>query len=126
MSNRRVKQVGSLVREQLAQLLLNEISDPMLRDIVVTEVEMSPDLKVAHIYYTQGAQSKPLKEKELDQGFKRASSFLRRRIGVELELRSVPELRFIMDKHGENLGRVLSLIDQVVGNPVIESGKELA
>jgi len=111
MSTRRTKQMGSLIQETLAQLLQREVSDPRLQNIVVTDVQMSADLKLARVYFTKAQSAIDWNEKESLQGFKKASPYLRKMIGERLELRSVPELRFEKDTHPEELNRLLNLIE---------------
>ena len=111
MSSRRIKQMGSLIKETLAQLLLREVSDPRLQNVVVTDVEMSADLKIARVYFSKSEMEPSWNEKEALQGFKKASPYLRRMIGEKMELRSVPELRFERDTHNEELNRILNLIE---------------
>lgn len=111
MSTRRTKQMGSLIQETLAQLLLREVSDPRLQNIVVTDVQMSADLKVARVFFTKAESAADWSEKESLQGFKKATPYLRKMVGQRLELRSVPELRFEKDTHHEELNKILHLID---------------
>lgn len=111
MSSRRTKQMGSLIQETLARLLMRQVSDPRLQDIVVTEVQMSPDLKIARVFFTKSQTDGQWSEKEAVAGFKKASPYLRRMIGEELELRSIPEFRFERDNHQDELNRLLHLIE---------------
>lgn len=116
MSTRRTKQMGSLVQETLANLLLRSVSDPRLQNIVVTEVSMSPDLKQAKVYFTKSEVGEDWNEKEALQGFKKAAPYLKRMIGQRLELRSIPELRFERDTHSAGLNRILNLIESETSN----------
>lgn len=111
MSSRRTKQMGSLIQETLARLLMRQVSDPRLQNIVVTEVQMSPDLKVARVYFTKSQEASTWSEKEALQGFKKATPYLRKMIGEGLELRSIPELRFERDTHQAELNHLLALIE---------------
>jgi ribosome-binding factor A len=111
MSTRRTKQMGGLIQETLAQLLLRSVSDPRLQNVVVTDVVMSADLKVAKIYFTKTQVEQSWNEKEVLQGFKKAGPYLKRMLGQELELRSVPELRFLKDTHGEGVNRLFHLME---------------
>jgi len=104
--------MGGLIQETLAQLLLRSVSDPRLQNVVVTEVVMSADLKVAKIYFTKTQVEQSWSEKEVLQGFKKAGPYLKRILGQELKLRSIPELRFIKDTHGEGVNRLLHLIEK--------------
>src|SRR5262249_59378405 len=50
MAERRPERVAHLVQAELAALFLRGTNDPRLHDVTVTEVRMSPDLRVARVY----------------------------------------------------------------------------
>ena len=43
--------MAELLRERLALILLYKCADPRLQELTLTEVEMSPDLKQARVFY---------------------------------------------------------------------------
>jgi len=98
-----------LIRSELARLLIEEVSDPRLKEVVITEVKLTKDLREATVFYARGDGN----PKEIDRGLQRALPFFRRRLGEEVELRHVPELFFEVDTHGDNLNRLLHLFDDV-------------
>lgn len=110
----RSQRLGAQMMRSLSELLRFETKDPALADISLTTVDLSRDLGVARIYFSMldpDADPQPV----LD-GLKRASGFLRSKLGAELMIRHVPELRFIHDDsiaHGAEMSR---LIDQATGN----------
>ena len=111
--NRRTQRMASLIQSSLARLLLQEVSDPGLREIIITEVEVSADLKHAKVYFTQGlTPDNAIKEKDIQKGFKRALPFLKRKIGEELELRNIPDLQFKVDTHHESMSHLFEVMDQ--------------
>lgn len=117
-STRRTSKVASLIRSELARLLIEEVSDPRLKEIVITEVEVTKDLQKARVFFAKGEANL----KEVDRGLKRGIAFFRRRLGENLELRYVPELEFQVDDHGDNLNRLLHLFDDVAAK---RTGSEL-
>src|SRR5436309_14987565 len=50
MAERRPERVAHLVQAELATLFLRVANDPRLRDLTVTAVRMSADLRVARVY----------------------------------------------------------------------------
>ena len=108
-NTRRTQRMASLIRSELARLLIEEVSDPRLREIVITEVELSPDLKNARVYFAIDASHL----KEVSQGFQRAIPFFRKKLGDNLALRYVPELLFQVDEHGNSLTRLLHIFDEI-------------
>src|SRR4051812_48854883 len=110
--SRRPHKVASLIRSELARLLIEEISDPSLKDVVITEVELSRDLKLARVLFAKGEANL----KEVDRGLHRAAPFFRRKLGDGLQLRFVPALEFQLDTHGDTLNRLLHLFDDVASS----------
>jgi ribosome-binding factor A len=92
----------------LSELLRFETKDPGLADISLTAVDLSRDLSVARVYFSMldpDADPQPALE-----GLRRASGFLRSRLGKELMVRHVPELRFQHDDsiaHGAEITRLI-------------------
>lgn len=115
---RRVEKVGQTIRETLMGLLLREVSDPRLKEVMVTEVKVSKDLHLAWVYYDtrDGAELSAKKKIEIEKGFKSASSFFRRKIGEAMAAKFTPELRFEQDTHTGEVSHLMNLIEQVNKN----------
>ena len=112
MAKRRQKQIGNLIQKELGDLLEKKVSDPRLDFVTITAVEVSPNLRQAHIYVsTLGDQQEAIMMK----GFDHATSFLRRELASLLALRYVPELIFHSDPslvQGERIDQLLEEIQQ--------------
>lgn len=95
--SRRTERVSEELRAELARLLTQETTDPRLRLVTLTRVDVSPDLARADVFWSHvEAKGMPTHE-ETTAGFERAASFLRHRIAQELPLRRAPELHFHHD-----------------------------
>lgn len=108
----RTLRVADQIQRELADLIHNEIKDPRIGMITVTEVEVSRDYGYAKVYYTT------LSNKEdnflVEKGLEHASGFLRSNLSHRMKLRVTPQLYFIYDhsvEHGVHLSR---LIDEAV------------
>jgi ribosome-binding factor A len=107
--NHRAQKMASMIRGEVARLLLTEISDPRLRHLVITDVELSKDLRHAKVFY-EGSPTMDLKE--VTRGLSKAVVFFRRKIGSNLDLKFVPELSFEADEHAGRLNRILSVLEE--------------
>ena len=88
---RRTSRMASLIRSELARVLIEEVSDPSLREVVITEVELSRDLKNARVYFAPLSGRDRTNLKEVDRGLHRALPFLKRKLGdCRLALRARP------------------------------------
>ena len=104
----RHQRLGAQLQRSLSELLRFETKDPGLANVSLTDVELSKDLSIAKIYFS-------LLDPDTDpepaiEGLQRASGFLRRRLGSELTVRHVPELRFVHDDsvaHGVEISRLI-------------------
>lgn len=109
--SQRQLRVGELVRHKLSEMLVRgEIHDDVLASHVVTisEVRMSPDLKLATVYVMPlgGQDVKPVLE-----ALARNRRFIRGEISHTLNLRSAPDVRFREDETFEEASRIDRLLD---------------
>lgn len=105
----RPDRVGDQIREELSELLARgAVHDPGIGFITLTRVQVSPDLQVAHIFYTTLGDEKA--RRETARALDRATPFLRRRLGGRLRLRRVPEIDFRFDQaiaHQDRIEQIL-------------------
>ncbi len=108
--SQRQLRVGELVRHELAALLARgEVIDPVLAKhvITVTQVRLSPDLKLATCYIMPlgGADAKPVIT-ALDSH----KRYLRGEIARRINLKFAPELRFRRDEAFDEALRIDRLL----------------
>jgi ribosome-binding factor A len=105
----RPERVGDQIRQEISSMLTRgEVHDPGIGFITLTRVTVSPDLQVAHVYYT--TLGDPAQRKATSKALGRATPFMRRQIGQRLQLRRVPEIDFRLDAavaHQDRIEQVL-------------------
>jgi ribosome-binding factor A len=107
----RTSRIGEVIMRELAQMIQQEVSDPRVGMVTVSHVEITSDLKYAKVYVTRlnGAESEQ-DVSECIAGLTNAAGFLKRGIAKRVEIRSIPELRFLYDKSLEHGFRMDELI----------------
>jgi ribosome-binding factor A len=110
MSSRRPERVRGLLQETVAEILLREVKDPRVEGITLTGVDITPDLKLAKIYFST---LQPENHEVALAGLKSAAGYIKRQIAIRLQLRHTPELRFFYDTTLEKANRLESLLRQV-------------
>jgi len=105
---KRADRVSEQIQRALAELLVRQISDPRLAQAVISGVVMSPDLKLAKIYFSV-AGGEAAREEALD-GFASARGFLKRELAGRLGLRYMPDLRFYYDESFDYGARIDQLL----------------
>ncbi len=106
--HRRVERLNEQFRRELMDILHNEVRDPRIGSLTVTQVEVTPDLYHAKIYLTS---LDPETRTSSLEGLDAAAPFIRREIGRRLHIRRAPELHFTWDEtlaHAQRIERLLS------------------
>jgi len=108
--SQRQLRVGELIRHAVSQVFeRDEVHDSEIagKSITVTEVRMSPDLKLATAYVMPlGGEDNVAVVEALD----RVAPFLRRRIGRIVALKFVPKLKFVADETFNQASRIDALL----------------
>ena len=108
--SQRQLRVGELIRHKLAEMLARgEIYDDVLAShvVTITEVRMSPDLRLATAYVMPlgGKDTKVVLE-----ALTRNSKFVRGEIAHAVDLRVAPDVRFREDETFEEVTRIDRLL----------------
>ena len=100
-----------LMREVSA--ILRTVKDPRVSEafVSITAVNCSPDLKYAKIYYS--FLSKRYTEKDVRDGLKCASGYIRSCIAKQMNMRITPELTFVYDTSLQEGARINELLRSV-------------
>ncbi|MER9933591.1 MULTISPECIES: 30S ribosome-binding factor RbfA [unclassified Mesorhizobium] len=109
--SQRMLRVAEQVRHALSETLQRgEIIDPLIENTVVSvsEVRMSPDLKVATAFVS------PLGAKDTDavvEALNKHAKFIRGRVSSALrQMKFMPEFRFKLDTSFDNFARINDLL----------------
>ena len=89
------ERMADRIREILSGLLLTEVTDPALRAITITSVELDAELEYADVYVN--ALGDESRQKEVLRGLERANGYLRHELGSRIRLRRTPVLHFHWD-----------------------------
>lgn len=93
----------------LNELVRFDTKDPRLSGVSLTAMELSRDLSVAKVYFSQ---MNPDDDPGLAlEGLTRAAGFLRSKLGSAIKVRRVPALRFEHDDSIAHAAAISELID---------------
>jgi ribosome-binding factor A len=102
----RALRLAEQIHRDLAELISREVKDPRVGMVTIHELEVSPDLTHAKIYYTLLSGD----VEETQAGLEKAKGFLRSRLGKGLRVRFTPELHFIHDETATRSAELEALI----------------
>jgi ribosome-binding factor A len=110
----RTRRVGEQIQRELANLVRDEISDPRLRLISISAVQVSRDFSHAKVFFSTLGEAE---DAEISlQVLEGASGYLRKLLGQRLALRHVPQLHFKRDFSLQEGAHLSALIDSAVRN----------
>jgi ribosome-binding factor A len=105
----RPHRVAELLRELLAEILLQRCADPRLTELTLTEVEVSPDLKQARVYY---AVREGVDQDQVGAALDKALGFIKQEVAREHILRIMPEFAFLPDEGLDRAARLERLLQE--------------
>ena len=111
MAKYRQGRINEEIQKEMTSIL-RKVKDPRVGDafISVTAADCTADLKYAKIYYSTLSGD----PKEVAQGLKAATGFIRRELARSLNLRITPELTFLRDSsisYGAHIATILEGLD---------------
>jgi ribosome-binding factor A len=104
----RASRIADRIREELSEMLIQEISDPRLVGISITDVTVDREIAYAEVYVSalEGVQ----RADEVLAGLEHAQGYLRHELAQRIELRTFPRLRFHWDPTFEKAEKIERLI----------------
>src|SRR5262245_37239362 len=96
MTSRRLLKAAEAIREVVSMAILTELRDPRIQDVTVTQVEVSPDMRIAKIHVSiMGTES----QQQLSlRGLQNAAGFLQKCVSDRIDTRYTPRLQFVLDQ----------------------------
>ena len=91
----RVDRVSKLLRMEITKIIREDVKDPRVEGIVITEVTVTKDLRQGKVYFSlYGTQEE--KHNALE-GLKSATFLVQEELGKHLRMKHTPRLTFYID-----------------------------
>ncbi len=119
---KRADRVADQIRMEVADILMRKIKDPRVHDVTVTDVELTADLRIAHIFVTTMETGEA--ERDVFTGLSKASGFVRSELGRRLSLRYLPDVIFKKDVSGPRGDRIMQLLEGLHGESERQENKD--
>jgi len=108
MDPRRAERVAEALRKELAEIVEYEMSDPRLAAVVVTDVQVSRDLRHAQVTVLLSGSTR--QQRDALAALEGARHYVRRQVAGRIRLWRIPELHFSPDAGTDAAGRVEELL----------------
>ncbi len=113
LSNASKERTADSLKEEIAQIVGYELEDPRLTMVTVTDVRLSADKRAARVYVTVAGDEE--EHKAALAALKHAAPYVRKQLGLSLNLPRTPEIHFVRDRveeEGERVDQLLQEIEQ--------------
>jgi len=124
MSSRRVLKAAQAIREVVSMAIIRELKDPRIRDVTVTMVEVTPDLRQAKVNVT--VMGDEAKQTLCIRGLQNSAGYLQSKVGKRIDTRYTPRIEFVLDKGLKNALTVTRILEEVIPNERLKYGEESA
>ncbi len=108
---RRPERVADILREEISQIVGYELEDPRLTMVTVTDVRLSDNLKAARVYVTVAGSEE--EHQSALAALHHAVPYVRKQLGMSLNLPRTPEIHFVRDRVEEEGERVDKLLEKI-------------
>ena len=108
---RRAERTAETLREEIAQIVGFELEDPRLTMVTVTDVRLSSDKRAARVYVTIAGDEK--EHEAALAALRHATPYVRKQLGLSLNMPRTPEIHFVRDRVEEEGERVDQLLLEI-------------
>ncbi|MBU4320160.1 MAG: 30S ribosome-binding factor RbfA [Thermodesulfovibrionales bacterium] len=107
---KRSQRVSDLIREEIADIIMNKVKDPRLGFVTVTGAKITEDLKIATVYISIFKEEE--KETTLEM-LNSAKGFIRAELAKRVRMKFIPSLTFRIDESLEYGVRIEKLLREI-------------
>ena len=107
----RAERAADIIKEEIAQIVGYELEDPRVSLVTVTEVRLSDDRRAAKVYVTVAGDEN--EHRAAMAALRKAAPYVRKQLGLSLNLPRTPEIHFVRDRVEEEGERVDQLLQQM-------------
>ena len=111
--NLKGERVASAIVQELGNILLTEVNDEDLKNVTITYATVTNDLSFAKVYFTT------LDDEKRDKVIKdmnNASTYFRTELAKRIDIRHMPEIRFVYDESIEYGTKIEKIIEEINKN----------
>lgn len=106
----RIDKIENLIKEEVSLIFLRKLQDPAFGFLTITNVKISPDLKIAKIYISVLEREK---RESVLQKVNDINGFIRSELASRIRIKFVPELKFFIDDTLDYVEKIEGLIKQI-------------
>ena len=111
MSSNRPEKIADSLKREVSLILNQDVKDPRLQNINITDVKVTDDIGIAYIYYTIIGKSIKKSDSKIENNIlSKLSGMIRSKLSKIIEIRRIPKIIFKFDEsieYSENIEELL-------------------
>jgi len=115
MTSRRAQKVAEAIREVVSMAILTDLNDPRIRDVTVTYVEISGDLRHAKVHVS--VMGDETRQQLSLRGLQSAAGYLQSKCASRIDTRWTPRIEFLLDQGVKKSIEVARILAEVLPRP---------
>jgi ribosome-binding factor A len=115
MTSRRIQKAAEAIREVVSMAILTDLKDPRVRDVTVTYVEVSPDLRQAKVHVS--VMGDETKQNLSLRGLQNGAGYLQSKVAKRIDARYTPRLVFVLDLGVKRSIEISKILQSVLPTP---------
>ena len=112
MASRRTLKAAEAIREVVGMSILVDLQDPRIKDVTVTRVEVTGDMRNAKVYVS--VMGDEAKQNLSLRGLQSAAGYLQSKCAKRIDTRYTPQLQFVLDQGTKHSLLITKLLDEVL------------
>ncbi|PDH95001.1 30S ribosome-binding factor RbfA [Oenococcus oeni] len=109
----RLLRVEGTIQREISEILVKEVSDPRLKDVTITGIDMTPDFSISYVYWTIYSDLASSGEKA-DAGLQAAKGLIKRQLARKMTTFKIPDLIFKRDtaiEYGDHIEQLIAKLN---------------
>lgn len=105
------ERLAQIIQKEVSLILQNEVKDPRITWVTITDVELTNDLSFAKLFIN--FLPNEFSNEEIMESLEKAKGFIRSKLSKQLTIRKVPQLIFEYDDSLDKGNRIDELLRNV-------------
>jgi len=103
--------VREVIKQEVSRILHDELKDPRLGFVTITDVELSGDMRHAKVFFSVLGKDEDYKKTQ--EALDCALGFVRRLVAERINLRFAPQIIFREDRSSEYSSRIQQVLEEI-------------
>jgi ribosome-binding factor A len=118
-----MKRINALLRNEISEILVNDMTDPRVGFVTVMDVETSKDLRTAEVFVSVMSEDDEEVKATLE-ALEHARGYIKALLADRVVLKFMPDLRFRLHEGARHASRIDALLNELNIPPASEDASE--